>query len=58
MKRNRRHLVNRNGVWLRTKRLKKFHIGEKVFVRNSAGEFEVIGKVNKNGRLPAAYLED
>ena len=53
-----KRFVNRNGVWLRTKRLKRFHVGEKVWVRNSAGDFEVIGKVNKNGMLPAAFVGD
>ena len=57
-RRMRKRYVCRNHIWCATKRLKKFYVGEKVFVRNSAGEFEVIGKVNKNGRLPAAYLED
>jgi hypothetical protein len=43
-KRMRKRFVCRNGTWLRTKRLKRFHIGEKV--------------VNKKGGLPAAYLEN
>jgi hypothetical protein len=57
-KRMRKRFVCRNGTWLRVKRLKRFHIGEKVYVRNSAGEFISIGVVNKKGGLPAAYLEN
>jgi hypothetical protein len=55
--RMRKRFVNRNGTWLRTKRLKRFHVGEKVYVKNASG-FEVIGTVNKRGGLPACYLED
>jgi hypothetical protein len=57
-RRMRKRFVNRNGTWLRTKRLKRFHVGEKVFIRNSAGEFISIGVVNKRGGLPAAYFEN
>ena len=57
-RRMRRRFVCRNGTWLRIKRLKRLHIGEKVYVRNSAGEFISIGVVNKRGGLPAAYLEN
>ena len=57
-KRMRKRFVCRNGTWLRVKRLKRFHVGEKVYVRTSAGEFISIGVVNKKGGLPAAYLEN
>ena len=57
-RRMRKRFVNRNGTWLRTKRLKRFHIGEKIYIKNSAGEFISIGVVNKKGELPAAYLEN
>jgi hypothetical protein len=57
-RRMRKRFVCRNGTWLRTKRLKRFHVGEKVYVRNSTGQFTSIGVVNKKGGLPAAYLEN
>jgi hypothetical protein len=54
----RKRFVNRNGTWLRVKRLKHFHVGEKVYVKNADQKFQVIGQVNKNGKPPACYLED
>ena len=54
----RKRFVNRNGTWLRTKRLKRFHPGEKVYVKSKTGKFEVIGQVNKNGKPPACYVEE
>jgi hypothetical protein len=53
----RKRFVNRNGVWLQVKRLKRFHTGEGVFVKQG-GKFVEIGKVNKNGKPPACYLEN
>jgi hypothetical protein len=50
--------VCRNGTWLRTKRLKRFHVGEKVYIKDASGKFEVAGKVNKAGHLPAVYAEE
>jgi hypothetical protein len=35
----RKRFVNRNGTWLRTKRLKRFHPGEKVYVKSKTGKF-------------------
>jgi hypothetical protein len=57
-KRMRKRYVCRNRTWLRTRRLKRFHVGEKVYVKNASGQFEVIGTVNKRGHLPVAFLED
>lgn len=54
----RKRYVNRNGVWLRVKRLKRFHPGEKVYVKDADQKFQVIGQVSKSGKPPAIYLED
>jgi hypothetical protein len=54
----RKRYVNRNGVWLRVKRLKRFQPGENVYVKNADQKFQVIGQVSKSGKPPAIYLED
>jgi hypothetical protein len=54
----RKRYVCRNHTWLRTKRLKTFHPGESVFVKDSQGQFKKIGVISKRGKVPAAYLEN
>ena len=57
-RRMRKRYVRRGTVWMRTKQIKHFRIGEQVYVKNKTGAFEPIGVVNKHGRPPACYVED
>jgi hypothetical protein len=54
----RRRYVNRNGVWLRARRITPAHRnpGEVVYVRDAPGRFTNIGTVGEGGKLPTVYV--
>jgi hypothetical protein len=56
-RRLRKRFVRRGSVWMRTKQIKHFRIGEPVFIKENK-EFIQCGVVNKNKRLPAIYIKD
>jgi hypothetical protein len=56
-KRMRKRYVRRGSVWMRTKQIKHFRVGEPVWV-NEGSEFVQIGVVNKNSKPPVCFMED